>query len=155
MSNSLLSNLERTLGAIDHAGSLRLFDLFDQMNAIPTEHQQSYPPSNIIQVDHDKWMIEIAAAGFTRDQLKIVKESTKLTVEGTIEKTTKLNEFPQGCPRYLKRGIAQRNFKLTFTLPDYTDVTDAKYVDGLLSLSINRETPEDQKPKLISLASTD
>ena len=89
-------------------------------------------------------LIEIAVAGFKPAELTIEVKENLLTVEG--QKAA--NEETR---RFLHRGLAERNFKRRFQLADYVVVRDAQLVDGLLSISLRRELPEQLKPRQIEI----
>ena len=103
----------------------------------------SYPPYNIIKVDEDDYTIEMAVAGFSKNDIEIVQQEQTLTIEGKKDKEDTSN--------YVHRGIAARNFKHTFALADYVEVESAKFTDGILSVKIKREVPEEKKPRTITV----
>jgi molecular chaperone IbpA len=103
----------------------------------------SYPPYNIIKVDEDDYTIEMAVAGFSKNDIEIVQQEQTLTIEGKKDKEDTSN--------YVHRGIAARDFKHTFALADYVEVESAKFTDGILSVKIKREVPEEKKPRTITV----
>jgi molecular chaperone IbpA len=105
-----------------------------------------YPPYNIEKSGEDKYRITLAVAGFTGDELDVqVKENT-LTVSG---KKADAN----GDRRYLHRGIAARDFRRVFQLTDYVKVVGANLDNGLLHIDLEREVPEEMKPRKIEIGS--
>jgi len=103
----------------------------------------NYPPYNIIKVDEDEYTIEMAVAGFSKNDIEIVQKEQTLTIEGRKDKEDDNN--------YIHKGIAARNFKHTFALADYVEVETANFTDGILSVKIKRELPEDKKPRTITV----
>jgi molecular chaperone IbpA len=103
-----------------------------------------YPPYNIEQLNEDEFIISLAVAGFSMDNLEITKDGNLLTVEGTMpeadEKTT-----------YLHKGISSRKFSREFTLADHVEVKHASLDLGMLYIGLVREVPESLKPKKIAI----
>lgn len=103
-----------------------------------------YPPYNIAQVNEDEYMISLAVAGFSMDNLEITKDGDTLKVEGTA---------PKGDEdvNYLHKGIGGRNFRREFTLADHVNVNSANLELGMLNIHLVRELPEALKPKKIKI----
>jgi molecular chaperone IbpA len=131
-----LSPLYRSIVGFD-----RLANLLD---AASVDSAQGYPPYNIERTGENDYRIEIAVAGFKPAELTIEAKENLLTVQG--QKAA--NEDPR---RFLHRGLAERNFKRRFQLADYVVVREAQLVDGLLSISLSRELPEQLKPRQIEI----
>lgn len=110
----------------------------------------NYPPYNIEQFDENSYCITIAIAGFHKDNIEITVENSLLTVDGkSLELTGDKRE--SNDENFLYRGIANRDFKLRFTLSDYVKVESATFANGLLCLNLEREIPEAMKPKTITI----
>ena len=123
----------------------RLFDTLNRLNNT-TNVQESYPPYNIISNGDDCFVIEIALAGFKKEELEVeVKEAT-LHIKGE-----KLEE--DGKRSYVHKGIGGRRFHKTFTLAEYVEVDTVNFVDGILSISMERRVPEEKKPKILVINS--
>ena len=103
----------------------------------------SFPPYNVKQIDEDNYTIELAVAGYSRDDLEIKVEKDTLTIKSDKENDDKSD--------FLHRGIAGRNFTQHFTLGEYMDVKSASLENGLLTIKIERELPEEAKPKTIKI----
>ena len=88
----------------------------------------------------------MAVAGFKMDDLNVVLQDGELTVSGHIR-----DKDAEDGVQVLHRGIAARAFKKTFRLADYIKVTSAEMKDGLLTVSLMREIPEEKKPRMISI----
>jgi len=102
-----------------------------------------FPPYNVKKVDEDNYTIELAVAGYSREDLEIKVEKDTLTIKSEKEKDEKSD--------FLHRGIAGRNFTQHFTLGEYMIVKSASLENGLLSINIERELPEEAKPKTIKI----
>ena len=103
-----------------------------------------YPPYNIETVGENAYRIEIAVAGFKPEELNIEFRESTLTVQG---KKAANDE----AKRYLHRGLAERNFERRFQLADYVVVTGAQVADGLLTVELERQLPEQLKPRTIEI----
>ena len=121
----------------------RLANLLD---AASVDSAQGYPPYNIERTGDNDYRIEIAVAGFKPAELTIEVKENLLTVQGQ-------KAANEDTRRFLHRGLAERNFKRRFQLADYVVVNDADLVDGLLSISLRRELPEQLKPRTIEIKS--
>ena len=105
-----------------------------------------YPPYNIAQINEDEYMISLAVAGFSMDNLVITKDGDQLKVEGTP---------PKGDDEvnYLHKGIGGRNFRREFTLADHVEVEGATLELGMLNIHLRRNLPDALKPKTIEIVS--
>lgn len=126
----------------------RLLSTLDEALNIPEKVLTSYPPYNIAKVSEDKYVIELAVAGFKREEIDITLEDSKLTIQGNAKKDE------DGSKTYYHRGIALRNFTRVFTLADTVVVNSADLVDGMLVVELQNIIPESKKPRKISLGST-
>ena len=95
----------------------------------------NYPPYNLIQLNNHESKLEIALAGFKKDNLKVFTEFGKLHVEAKKEDSENVGEF-------IHKGLAQRSFKRVWTVSDDTKVGSVKFVDGLLTVQLNKIVPE-------------
>jgi len=119
----------------------RLADLLDSASA---DSANGYPPYNIERTDQNAYRVEIAVAGFKPEELSIEVKENLLTVQGRKPANDEAR-------RFLHRGLAERNFERRFQLADYVVVTDAALADGLLSISLVRELPEQLKPRRVEI----
>jgi len=104
----------------------------------------SYPPYNIEKIGKDEYRIVIALAGFTKDDLEIVSEQSRLTVCGKLAEREDAD--------FLHRGIAGRSFERRFELADFIEVKGATMEDGLLTIELKRELPENLRPRRIAIS---
>ncbi len=124
----------------------RLFALLDA--AQNTDAAGGYPPYNIERTDENSYRVEIAVAGFKPEELNVEVKENLLTVTGRKA----ANEADER--RFLHRGLAERNFDRRFQLADHVVVEDANLADGLLTVSLRRELPEQLKPRTIAIKTT-
>ena len=124
--------------------SLGLGDLFNRLDAFTDSAATNYPPYNIVKVDDTTQQLEIALAGFSRDEIEVAVERNVLTVK-TIREGTDGRE-------YSYKGLAQRTFARNWQLSDDAVVGDVQYKDGLLTISIAKEIPESQKRRLLPIS---
>ena len=123
--------------------------LFETLSTVPfngtTEARSSgYPPYNVIKKDDGHFLIEIAVAGFSKDDIDLTLEKGVLTVTGN-RPTAAVNR------EYAHRGISSRGFERQFTLSDTIQVIGADIVDGLLVVALENNIPEEDKPQVIKL----
>ena len=119
----------------------RLFDMLES-GARP-----DWPPYNIERVAEDQYRISMALAGFALNEIELIQQGNTFTVIGQ-----KKTEQPR-TEAMLHHGLAFRNFKHSFNLADHVKVASAKLENGLLSVELVRELPEQLKPRRIELAS--
>lgn len=124
----------------------RVFDLLE--NASRLETFDNWPPYDIAKAGDDKYRIVMAVAGFSQDELTISHEANLLVVKGA-----KSDENDEG--QYLHRGIARRSFERRFELADYVKVTGAALQNGLLTIDLMRELPEEMKPRRIEIQASE
>jgi molecular chaperone IbpA len=110
------------------------------------EKQTSYPPYNIELLAEDKYRITMAVAGFAREQIAIEVQESSLKVTGNKE--SKGEE-----PKFLHKGISERNFERKFQLGDHVKVLAADLENGLLHIDLERIIPEEKKPRNIEIGS--
>ncbi len=106
--------------------------------------QTNYPPYNVLKHDDDHFEIEIAVAGFDREDVTVEVDQNLLTIKGN-----RLKE--DDASKYLHRGLAARDFERSFTLADYMIVGDAELTNGILRVKLTRVVPEALKPRLIAI----
>lgn len=119
----------------------RLAELSDTMPKIPT-----YPPYNIRKTDENKYVLEIAVAGFGKQDIELELKENVLTVKGNVTHEDTAEE-----DNYFYKGIAERPFTRSFTLADTVEVKNADLINGMLKIWLERFIPEDQQPKKIPI----
>lgn len=118
----------------------RVFDLLD--NVASQSGSNGYPPYNIEKAGDNAYRIVMAVAGFAEAELNVTQKENELLVTGQAQNS-------QDEKQYLYRGIAGRNFERRFQLADHVKVTGAKLANGLLTIELQREIPEEKKPRAI------
>ena len=110
--------------------------------------QSNYPPYNIRKTGKDNYAIEVALAGFNKDDVEVEFEDNLLTVRTKqVNKSQNNNEDGE----VIHRGISQRQFTRSFTIADDVKVNDAQLKDGLLTVSCERVLPDHKKKRLIDI----
>jgi molecular chaperone IbpA len=122
----------------------KLADIADQSVHIATK----YPPYNIKKVDDNKYVIEMAVAGFAKTDIELTLEGGKLTIAG---KTKDASDMDKATEYYFYKGIAERAFNRTFTLADTVVVNNAELMNGILKVWLENFIPESQKPRKIDI----
>ena len=125
----------------------RVFSILDQL-AGGESSGTTYPPYNIERTGDNAYRITMAVAGFADKDLNIEVKENVLTVQGRKA----ANEGEQR--RFLHRGLAERSFERRFQLADHVIVDGANLADGLLSIALRRELPEQLKPRTIAIETT-
>lgn len=121
---------DRMLNALEAASRVESFD--------------NWPPYDIAKNGEDDYRISMAVAGFSPDELTITQEQNMLIVSG--------QKAGEDNGEYLHRGIANRAFQRRFELADHVRVSGANLVNGLLTIDLKREIPEEMKPRRIEIA---
>jgi molecular chaperone IbpA len=145
-----ITSLDLTLFYRNSVGFNQLFDRIT--NNIDTASQQNYPPYNIIRVGEETYIIEIAAAGFSKSDMKIELDNGVLNVSGHQYKSdiSKEDNLPDN-QQYLHKGISNKNFNRIFNLAEHVEVNSAEMKDGILEIELERKLPEALKPKTIEI----
>ena len=132
--------------------SIGFDDMFDQFENMlgngGLSMQSNYPPYNIRRTGQDKYSIEVALAGFSKNDVEVEFEDNLLTV-GTKQVDKSENKNDDG--EIIHKGISQRHFARSFTIADDVKVNGAQLKDGLLTIACERIIPEHKKRKLIEI----
>jgi molecular chaperone IbpA len=113
--------------------SIGMDEYFDRLFNVH-ESSTNYPPYNLIQVSNVESRLELALAGFKKEEVNVYTEYGKLFVEGQKESREDTN--------YVHRGMAQRSFTRSWTLSDDTEIRSVTFEDGLLSVQLGKVVPE-------------
>lgn len=103
----------------------------------------SYPPHNIVRLSDTRFSLELAIAGFKKDEVTMEEHQGLLTIKGD-KKVSEENE-------YQYRGIANRSFSKSFRIAEYFEVEGAALEDGILRVTFVKNEPDEVKPKLIAI----
>lgn len=131
-----LNQLNRALIGFD--------SLFNDVERRYANSVPNYPPYNVLKHDEDHFEIEVAVAGFDKEDVSIEVDQNLLTIKGNRTKV-------EDTSKYVYRGLAARDFERSFTLADYIIVGDAELTNGILRVKLTREVPEALKPRLIAI----
>ena len=107
------------------------------------ESHTNYPPYNLIKESSVDFRLEIALAGYKKEDIEVITEWNKLFVEA--------KKVGNSDDEYLHKGLAKRSFIRSWTLSDDVEVKDVSFEDGLLTIKMNRVIPEHQKKKVYQL----
>jgi molecular chaperone IbpA len=121
----------------------RLFNELDRLVAAPDT--SGYPPCNVLRSSDEQYILELAVAGFSQEDIDIQVKDGLLTIIAAKKEADQRE--------YLHKGIGTRAFTRNFRLTDYMVVKGAAMKDGLLTVTLEREIPEEAKPKRIAIAS--
>jgi molecular chaperone IbpA len=130
-----LAHLNRALVGFDRIFNDRFFET----------RTTNYPPYNIVKYEENSYGIEVAVAGFNKEEITVEVEGDQLTIRGTNMITEDRHV------EYLHRGLAARDFEQTFTLAEHMEVKGAEVKEGMLKISIERIIPEAMKPRTIEI----
>jgi molecular chaperone IbpA len=118
--------------------------LLRELDRISAHSKDVYPPHNVIKLDEATTLIDVAVAGFSKDDLTIELKDNILTISGQ-----KNHDYDDVA--YVHRGISNKRFSKSFRLSEYTEVTGANITDGILSVSVSVKLPEEKLPKVIPI----
>lgn len=107
----------------------------------------NYPPHNIVKYSENTYAIEVAVAGFLKEEISVSVDQDQLTIKGEKHRSDEHTDQIE----YLHRGLATRDFEQVFTLAEYMEVVGAKVDNGMLQIDINRVIPEALKPRQIEI----
>jgi len=113
--------------------SIGMDDYFDRFWGADT--QSNYPPYNLVQVNNVESRLEVALAGFKKDEVHVYTEFGKLHVQGKKEESENVGEF-------VHKGLAQRSFTRIWTITDDTEIREVEFRDGLLVVRLGKIVPD-------------
>lgn len=133
-----------------HKFGIGFDNIFDELMRVNAQQTNiNYPPYNIVKHSEDTFAIELAVAGFREGDISITVEKNILTITG--EQSSKVYAETDTQPEYVHRGISARDFTRTFTLADHVEVIGATVENGILTVQLERQVPEEQKPKTVAI----
>ena len=128
-----------------HRHTIGFDNLFSELNRnFANSKSDNYPPHNVIRLDDQHHVIEIAVAGFAEEEIDVELKDSVLTVRG--EQAKKDDEI-----EYLHKGLSTRNFERTFRLADNTEVRGATIKNGILAIALEHIVPDEKKAKKIAI----
>lgn len=113
-----------------------------------------YPPYNLKKIDENKYTIELAVAGFAKQDLEIEIVDDKLIIKGNTHSGEPAEQDSKGewtWPQMLHQGLAMRPFTRTFTLSDNVEIRGASLLNGILKIVLEAIIPEHKKPKKVDI----
>ena len=117
--------------------------VFDELNRVQSTSQSNYPPYNIRNGnEEDSYLIELAVAGFGKDDLSVMVKENNLTIEGDISHKDSA---------FVHQGISQRKFSRNFVLAEDVLVKGSDLSNGILSIFLERVVPEEKKARTIDI----
>jgi molecular chaperone IbpA len=131
--------VETMLGLLDDP-------FFNRFNQTLRTTQNNYPPYNLINVADSLFILEFALAGFDKDEVSITVENGQLKISGQRSEVEEDESVT-----YLHKGIAARKFSTVFNLPEYMEVEQALFSNGILEITLEKRIPEEKKPKTIEI----
>jgi len=136
---------ERTLDTATLASLSRALVGVDRLVNNRLTAQSNYPPHNILKYNETNYSIELAVAGFSKDEINVEIDQNILTITGVHK------DNDESSWEYLHRGLASRNFVVRFPLAEYMEVNGAEVKDGLLRIALEYVVPEELKPRQIEI----
>ena len=151
----------------NHNHSFKDFDRFfvgfdkvaEKMASVADQAQTlaaKYPPYNLKKIDENKYTIELAVAGFAKQDLEIEIVDDKLIIKGNVQggQTGQVQDSTGEWtwPQMLHQGLAMRPFTRTFTLSDNVEIRGASLLNGILKIALEAIIPEHKKPKKVEIA---
>ena len=121
---------------------------FDRFFDMDSTRDSGYPPYNIRKLNEVQYVIEVALAGFSKDDIEVEVTDGKLVIRSTEDK-----EGESKNDSFVHKGIANRAFSRSFTLSDDIIVKGADLKDGMLNIDLEKVIPEEKKPRLIPIGS--
>ena len=138
----------KDLGAIVDAAerySVGLDDVFYRLHSYGTGSvNNAYPPYNLVQESNIKWRIEVALAGWSKDEIEVSTESNVLIIKSKTAKN-------KGEEEYMHRGISSRTFTRGFNLSDDVEIGEVAFNNGMLTIALQKVIPEHQKLKVYEI----
>ena len=125
-----------------------IFEEFDRVLESTERHNSNYPPYNIHKINESEYKIEVALAGYSKDDIELELKDSTLTVRNK-QKEKIVNENTNGM---IHKGISTRQFERVFTISEDIKVKNAELKDGLLNIDLDRIIPEEKKARLISIS---
>ena len=135
-----MTSIEKTL--FPKSAFIGFDRLLDDMQFAASHAKDHYPPHNVIKESETEYLIELAIAGFAREDIIIEQKERSLKITGT---------YASKGREVIHRGISTRNFERRFRLSEYVQVTGASFQDGLLAITLKLEIPEEKQPRQITI----
>ena len=125
-----------------------IFDEFDRVLESTERHNSNYPPYNIHKINENEYKIEVALAGYSKEDIELELKDSTLTVRNK-QKEKIVNENTNGM---IHKGISTRQFERAFTISEDIKIKNAELKNGLLNIDLERIIPDEKKARLISIS---
>ena len=122
-----------------------LFDELERIHTSARSGNDNYPPHNIVKIDDEKFLIELAIAGFTQEDISLEVKDGILKIKGAVESDNERE--------YAWKGISSRKFEKSFRLSEFVVIDGADLEDGILVVYARVELPEEKRPRKIDIGS--
>ena len=124
-----------------------IFEEFDRLLESTERYNSNYPPYNIRKLSDNDYKIEVALAGYSKDDIELELKDNTLTIRNKTKEKV-INEESNGV---IHKGISTRQFERSFTISEDIKVKNAELKNGLLNIDLERIVPEEKKSRLISI----
>ena len=124
-----------------------IFEEFDRLLESTERYNSNYPPYNIRKLSDNDYKIEVALAGYSKNDIELELKDSTLTVRNKIKEKV-INEEGNGV---IHKGISTRQFERSFTISEDIKVKDAELKNGLLTIDLERIIPDEKKSRLINI----
>jgi len=121
-----------------------LFEDLERIHQSARSGSDNYPPHNIVRIDEEKFLIELAVAGFKEDGINVEVKDGILKITGEMDKDERDFAF---------KGISSRKFEKSFRLSEFVVIDGADLKDGILVVYARVELPEEKRPRKIEIGS--
>jgi len=125
-----------------------IFEEFDRMLESTERHNSNYPPYNIRKINENDYKIEVALAGYSKDDIELELKDSTLTVRNKAKEKI-VNEDSNGV---IHKGISTRQFERAFTISEDIKIKNAELNNGLLNIDLERIVPEEKRARLIDIS---
>jgi len=124
-----------------------IFEEFDRMLESTERYNSNYPPYNIRKINENDYKIEVALAGYSKDDIELELKDSTLTVRNKAKEKI-VNEDSNGV---IHKGISTRQFERAFTISEDIKIKNAGLNNGLLNIDLERIVPEEKRARLINI----
>ena len=130
--------------AYPRSGFIGFDHIFDQLENIHKHAKDHYPPHNVVKDSEMKYTVEMAVAGFKKEHIDIEVNDGVLHISGN-------RPSRRDQDKYVHKGISAKNWRKSFRLSEYTEVTGADLEDGILAVNLEVVLPQEKQPRKISI----
>lgn len=124
--------------------SIGFEEMFSRLDALASNPQPNYPPYNIIKLDEDRQQLQLALAGYLKQDIEVAVEKSVLNISVNKSNVTE--------GEYVHKGIAQRSFSRNWQLSSDTTIDEVTFIDGLLCVTLKRVIPEEDRRKVFDIS---